>query len=181
MIYLKKTALFLSLVLILVCVFSSCAGNTESIENIPEGMKLFSGENVDYTAYVPETWNVDMSTGTLSAYVSPVDNSNITIAAYLLDNPAMKIDEYWAQYEEDFEKTFSDMNYEGEPKDITVDSLPAKQYTYTATVTDIQYKFMQTVCINSGKVYIFTYTSTPDLFDSHSDDINDIISTFKFN
>lgn len=177
----RKIALVISLLITVSVIFTACSGNSQNTDGIPEGMKLFSGENVDYTAYVPETWVVDMSTGTLGAYVSSVDNSNISIAGYVLDEAATTLDQYWKNYEEDYKKTFSDMEYTEDTKDITVDSLPAKQYTYTATVTGIQYKFRQVVCINSGKVYILTYTSTPDLFDSHTDDINDIISTFKFN
>ena len=159
-------------------ILSGCA---KSDTQTPSGMKLFSGENVDYTAYVPENWTVDMSTGTLSAYVSSVDASSVTITAMVMEDPKMTLDQYWESYKSDFESTFDDMEYEGDaPTAITLDGLAANKYVYTANVTGIQYKFMQVTCINAGKVYVITYTSTPEKYDGNISDVDNIIANFSF-
>ncbi len=176
----KLKAFFIS-ILAMLMLFTACANDTSN-SDIPEGMQLFSNENVDYTAYVPSDWTVDMSTGTLSAYVSSVDASNVTITGAILENTTMSLDEYWEGYAEDFKETFSDMKYEGEvPTTTTLDSLPANKYVYTATVTGNEYKFMQVVCITKAKVYVITYTSTPDMYDENIEDVEKILDTFTFN
>ncbi|MBE6636191.1 MAG: DUF1795 domain-containing protein [Ruminococcaceae bacterium] len=85
------------------------------------------------------------------------------------------IDEYWAYYEKNFAKTFSDMTYTEKGENMLLSGLKAKKYVYTATVTGDSYQFMQVVTIKNGYVYIFTYTSTKDLFESHLDDVNAIL------
>lgn len=174
-----KLKIAFAIILVLSTILCSCAKD----DGVPAGMKLFSGENVDYTVYLPEDWTVDMSTGTLSAYVSSVDSSSVTITAQVLETSkmTMSVDEYWESYKADFESTFDDMEYEGEvPVTTTLDGVPANKYVYTATVTGIKCKFMQLVCINAGKVYVITYTSTPDKYDNNIEGVDSIISNFSF-
>lgn len=176
----KLKALLISVIAVLL-LFTGCSnGNTADIE-APEGMKLFSNEHVDYTAFVPLSWTIDMSTGTLSAYVSSADSSNVSITAQALSAP-MSADDYWKSYEEDFKATFDDMEYEGDvPTTTTLSDLAANKYVYTASVTGNQYKFMQTVCVKGTTVYIITYTSTPDKYDSNLEDVYKILDNFSFN
>ncbi len=174
----KLKSLFLILVLT-VMIFSGCSRQSD-IE-VPDGMKLFSNEHTDYTAFVPVNWIVDMSTGTLSAYVSSADASNISITAQTLKAPTT-LDDYWKGFEEDFKATFDDMEYIGEhPTTTTLDKQPANKYVYTATVTGTQYKFMQIACIREMTVYVITYTSTPEGFDTNMENVEKILDNFSFN
>ena len=174
----KLKALFV-LLIISALVFSGCA-NTSDIE-APDGMKLFSNEHTDYTAFVPVSWIVDMSTGTLSAYVSSADASNVSITAQALETPTT-LNDYWKGYEEDFKATFADMEYEGEaPTTTTLSGEAANKYVYTATVTGTQYKFMQVVAIREMTVYVITYTSTPEAYDTNMEDVEKILDNFSFN
>lgn len=174
----KLKALFVLLILS-VMIFSGCA-KTSDIE-APDGMKLFSNEHTDYTAFVPVNWIVDMSTGTLSAYVSSADASNVSITAQALSAPTT-LDDYWKGYEEDFKLTFADMEYIGEaPTTTTLSGEAANKYVYTATVTGTQYKFMQMVCIKNMTVYVITYTSTPEAYDGNMEDVEKILDNFSFN
>ncbi len=174
----RLKSLFLILVLT-VMIFSGCSQQSDI--QAPDGMKLFSNEHTDYTAFVPVSWMVDMSTGTLSAYVSSADASNVSITAQALETPT-KLEDYWKGYEEDFKATFADMEYVGEaPVTTTLDKEPANKYVYTATVTGTQYKFMQVVCIREMTVYVITYTSTPDAYDGNMEDVEKILDNFSFN
>lgn len=176
----KLKALLISFIAVILLVTGCSSANQSDIE-APEGMKLFSNEHVDYTAFVPLSWTVDMSTGTLSAYVSSADASNVSITAQALSSP-MSADDYWKSYEEDFKATFDDMEYEGDvPTTTTLSGLAANKYVYTATVTGNQYKFMQTVCVNGTTVYVITYTSTPDNYESNLEDVYKILDNFSFN
>ena len=174
---LKALLITLLAVLIFVC---GCSGSSDGVE-VPEGMKPFSNEHVDYTAFIPLSWTIDMSTGTMSAYVSSSDASNISITAQALEG-SMTLDEYWKSYEEDFKATFGDMKYEGKaPTTTTLSGLPANKYEYTADVTNNSYKFMQVVCIKDTSIYVITYTSTPEQYDANLDDVYKVLDNFSFN
>ena len=175
----KLRSLFAILILT-VMIFSGCSGRQSDVE-APDGMKLFSNEHTDYTAFVPISWIVDMSTGTLSAYVSSADASNISITAQTLES-VTTLEDYWKGYEEDFKATFDDMEYVGEaPTTTTLSGEAANKYVYTASVTGTQYKFMQIVCIREMTVYVITYTSTPEGFDTNMEDVEKILDHFSFN
>ncbi len=175
---LKSLLITVLAVMLLLC---SCSGSSESEIEAPDGMKAFYNEHVDYTAFVPISWNVDMSTGTMSAYYSQSDFSNISITAQGLQT-AMTLDEYWAQYEESFKSTFKKMKYEGEiPTTTTLSGLAANKYVYTAKLAGETYKYMQVVCIKDATVYVITYTSDPDKYESHLDDVYKILDNFSFN
>ena len=54
------------------CLLAGC-GAKDNKSSAPKGMKLASGENVDYCMYVPENWKVDKSDLYTSAYFSSGD------------------------------------------------------------------------------------------------------------
>ena len=178
---------------------SMLASCSKADQFVPAGFKLASDKKADYSLYVPEGWIVDMSTGVTTAYVSKEDRSNISFMGFELSDAIINIgtpnggngeaegsdtennvpnistvDEYWAYYSSEFEKTFSDMTYEVEGENMLVSKNAAKKYVYTATVTGSEYKFMQIVTIKDGTVYILTYTARANVFDKHLEDVLDI-------
>ncbi len=179
-----------------ISVFASCS---KADQFVPAGFKLASDKKADYSLYIPEGWIVDMSTGVTTAYVSKEDRSNISFMGFELSDAIINIgtpdggngegegsdtendvpdistiDEYWAYYSSEFEKTFSDMTYEVTGENMLVSKIAAKKYVYTATVTGSEYKFMQIVTIKNGTVYILTYTARASVFDKHLEDVLDI-------
>ncbi|MBR5514855.1 MAG: DcrB-related protein [Clostridia bacterium] len=175
----KLKVLFIT-VLSCIILFSACTAQPQS--DIPKGMQLFSNDFVDYIAYVPNTWKISMSTQTLSAYVSSLDASNVTITAHTLDSleQSMSLEEYWGKYDSQLKDTFSDLEYVGKTGHFKLGGVKADKYVYTATVTGVKYQFMQAVCINNGTVYIITFTTTPELFEEHTENIEKILNTFEF-
>ena len=196
-----------ALLLVLVLSFSLCACAQDNTD-APEGMKLVDTETKNYSLYVPEHWSIDMSTGVVSAYASKADQSNISFTGFAVDTASLAketvvsdtgseieakgmIDVFWESYSEDFAATFGDtMKYidqDGKetdspaPAKTSLGGLAANKYTYTARVTGETYKFMQVVCIEAGYVYILTYTAVTEAFDSHLEDVESVISNFKFN
>lgn len=176
---------------------SLLASCSKADQFVPAGFKLASDKKADYSLYVPEGWIVDMSTGVTTAYVSKEDRSNVSFMGFELSDAIINIgtpnvsqgegsdtgndvpnistiDEYWAYYSSEFEKTFSDMTYEVMGENMLVSKIAAKKYVYTATVTGSEYKFMQIVTIKNGTVYILTYTARASVFESHLDDVLDI-------
>ena len=102
------------------------------------------------------------------------------MAAFDLDDPNMTAAAFWEKYEGDLLATFPDAVF-GETANTVVDgSVAAEQHTFTATVTGYEYEFMETVFVRGGTAYILTYTSTPDVFESHLDDVQSIVNSLKF-
>lgn len=170
--------------------FAFCACGSSDAENLPEGMKLVEVGTKAYSLYVPQSWEVDMSTGTISAYASMTDRSNISFSAFAVENTTT-LDNFWENYAGDFTSTFGgSMKYINEKGDEVDDPAPAKttlggiaanRYVYKAKVTGDLYKFMQITCLSSGTMYILTYTAVDEAYDSHIEEVEQIISAFKFN
>lgn len=173
----KKNVLSALLIAAAVCfsMLVSCGDNSTA----PIGFKEISDEALTYHFYVPDEWTTDISTGVTSAYFSGADPSSVSMTAFELDRSITSVDDYWSKYEEDFKSIFADFEYVN-ISECTLDSSPAKQYIYTATLTGEQYKFMQVVTIRNNQVYIFTYTALAEMYDSHIEDVLAILDYFDF-
>ena len=55
-----------------------------------------------------------------------------------------------------------------------------KSFEYTSSIADVNYKYRQIVVIYKNMFYIFTYTSTPEGYDLHADEVEQIIAKVKF-
>ncbi len=186
---LKK--IIIGLFALILCLCAVSCGDKD--DYVPAGFKRASDENADYILYVPDSWDVDMTTGVTTAKVSETDSSNISFIGFELDDAIVNVetqagtaegdeakadtlDRFWEYYSAEFSKTFSDMAYdEGENgANMIVSKQAAKRYTYSATVTGVEYKFMQIVVIKDGSVFILTYTAQKDVFDTHKNDVLEI-------
>lgn len=191
-------ALLLSLIM---CLALAGCGAEET--DAPDGMKVLEQASDSYTIYIPQDWVADVSTGFASAYVSTTDPSNISFMAYsipdgekLADGTAVNdLETFWKSYEEDFEKTFSDMEYETFGEDtsadgestalnytnIKLDGLDARKYVFHATVGGEEYTYLMVAALNGRDVYLLTYTATRNNFEGHLDEVDSVINNFKFN
>ena len=171
----KKTALallaLLCLLLALTCLVS-CAKKDEF--SPPTGMKLATDEQATFHFYVPEAWTVDYSTAAAGAYYSLSDPSSVSVMAWELPNTDSTVDDWWELNVGEIEKVFSDVAVES-AENATVDGVYAKKYTYTATLGEYAYRFQQVAAIKDGAVYLFTYTSLPENFDKHLEDVGQML------
>ena len=86
----------------------------------------------------------------------------------------LSLDEWWETNKTDLALVFTDFNEISE-ENTTLDELYAKRYTYTAKLGENSYKFLQEAAIKDGYVYVFTYTSLEDTFDSHLAEVEEIL------
>ncbi len=157
----------------------SLAGCSED-KYVPIGMKAISSDIIDYKIYIPTEWTADLSAGVVSAYYSDTDHSSINVTAFQLDSAETTASEFWKSYEEALKQTISELEYVVEAETMLWDGKGAEKYVYTGKLAGSEYKFMQVLMVTSGTVYIFTYTSTPELYDSHIEDVNKIIENMSF-
>ncbi len=169
----KKTAIILLVVIMLTAMLTGCK-NTD----IPDGMKTASADNVPYMFFVPMSWVSDVEDNISSAYYSVNDQSNVAVTAYAA---AMTVEEYWKLCCEDYQKTFTAFVFdEKDVKSAVLGGKNAKQYTYKIRVGEKSYKLMQTITQHDNIMYSLTYTASEENFDKHLDDVNTIISQFRF-
>ncbi len=171
----KNKLLLLLVLVLLTAAVASC--KSEDQYSAPAGFQTVSDENADYCFYVPDDWTADLSTAAAGAYCNSADPSSVSVMAWELEYSDSDLDDWWKTNTEDLALTFSNINVEDE-QNTTLDDNYAKRYTYTADLGPNTYKFMQEACIKNGSVYVFTYTSLTDTFDSHLDEVEEMLSFF---
>ena len=174
----KKIALVLLSLLMIVTLFSCKKDKSDA----PDGMFYEANDAVDYQIFFPEGWSIDRNDGMVSAHVSDSDSSNVSVTAFALPREYTTLDDYLdKEYLDYFSKNFSDMNVIEEFSEIEFAGNDARRLVFSATVGGNSYQFMQIVTLHyDGYLYILTYTSTPGAYNSHMEDVEKIISEFKF-
>ncbi len=171
----------LFLVVLLIFTLVSCS---KEESNIPEGMAYSENGAVDYYFYYPEEWTLDRNDGMVSVYANEKDHSNVSVTTFAAPDTVTSVDGYISMgetnYLEHLKSNFTDLEMLSDGEETTLGGVPARQYVFTATVAGDEYKFRQIIAFRYGYIYIFTYTSTLDAFDTHTDDVNSIVKEFTF-
>lgn len=147
-------------------------------EKTPSGMKIASGDNVEYVLYVPMSWICNSASGANSAYVNESGKPNFSVTSYSPD-VEMTASEYFEFAEKSYTANLAGYTRVSE-SDTKVHGIDAKSYVYTVTYGGVEYKIMQTITIYGGTVYSLTYTAPADAFEAHLGEVNTIISRFIF-
>ena len=170
------------------CALLSCGAKVVDGVTVPAGMRMIVSESKDYNLIVPDNWLTDTTVGMTSAYCEDAARSSVSVTANELSGlETTTIEDYWNGFSEQFLAAFPDFEMvDKEPSDVTVGAAnegsetKGVKYRYTATVGDTKYQWMQVLFIRNATIYIMTYTSTAEAYDSHLDDVNNIIAHFSF-
>lgn len=176
----KNLLLKISLVIVLLmcaAALASCGNNAGDPYAPPTGMVSATDEKADFCLFVPDEWVIDYSTAAAGAYYSASDPSSVSVLAWDLDYTDMTIDDWWETNMDEVSGVFGDINIETE-ENITMSDVYGKKYVYTATLGDFQYRILQAACIKSSTVYIFTYISVPENYDTHIEDVSEMLQFF---
>ncbi len=171
----KKIAIILA-VIILALPLTACGEGSDVA--VPNGMQLCTNDVINYNLFVPEEWTPSISTGAVGAYCSNEDPTNVSVMAWNVDS-TMTLDAWWESYKTDFDLVFDEMNMISD-ENATFGEVAAKRYTYTAKLGEHEYYYVQVACIHWSMVYVFTFTSTPENYETHSEDLEEMIEHFEF-
>lgn len=185
----KRFAAILALLLLTAFCFTACGEE----DGAPHGMQLASDPTiVDYSLYVPDDWMADLRSGVVSAYHSKNDASSVVMNQWNLSGlpeEITSVEGWWEQYVPVFEASFEEFTLETD-EEFVLDGVNGRRYVYTGKLytgnPDTEdgktaFRFMQVAVIRRGMVYVFTYTSTADVFESNLTDVNSILDAFRFN
>ncbi len=167
------------LVILTLVTLVSCSAKKDP--NIPDGMTYSENEAVDFYLYYPEEWILDRNDGMVSVRVSDKDRSNVSVTAFTAPSDVQNIEGYIKdEYIGLVEENFIDFTMLSEAEVSVLGGVESRRFVYTASVAGETYKFMQNITYRYGYIYIFTYTSTVEGFDTHIDEVNEISDAFEF-
>jgi len=200
-------SMFFMLIIFSVLFLGSCQNN-DKIENISTEIHLeelgetgIIAENkaVDFYFYFPENWILQRNDTMITIYLYSDDiiktnvnelstdeplsymiRPNVSADVFTLLEGYETIEDYWVNFAApSFRQVFENVVDESE-EDLTVDGVPAKKYTYTLSLSGIDFKFTQIIFFNKDRVYTLTYTSTEDKHATYISVLNTVAETFKF-
>ena len=168
-----KKIISLVLVICMALAFTAC-GNKDSA---PEGMKNVAPDSEKYYFYVPESWRTN-SGDIVGAYYSMSDRSNVSAMAY--GGEFETSEDYWNDFKTRSERVFESFSVVSENEAKVLDERNAIRYVYKITLDGKDYQCMQTVVSFSNILYVITYTAPESNYESHLEDVEKMLSNFKF-
>ena len=147
-------------------------------KHTPDGMKIASGENLEYVFYVPSAWVCNPENGMSEAYFSADDKSNVSVTSYVPEGTVSPQD-YFAEAEKRYQELFGEYTRTKEETRTVADR---KACTYYYTVKDGENTFcmMQTLFSYNEMIYSITYTATDKNFEGHMNDVEAMLRAFRF-
>ena len=145
----------------------------------PEGMKLASNKGIEYKFYVPKAWITDPEDDLTYAYYPESERSNVTVTSFVPDS-SMSVNDYFEKCELEYKELFGESYTRVSGPDARkVSGKSAHSYTYTFKAEGVDMKIMQTIFVVDSSFYAITYTARADKFDSHLDDVESMVDSFK--
>lgn len=144
----------------------------------PEGMKIASGDGLEYRFYVPESWITDTQSGASQAYVDESGKPNVTVTAYIPDD-TMTAEQYFKECEREYKDSLDGYEFIGE-EEREIGGRKAISYTYSVSYSGVDFTIMQTVFIYNDRAYSITYTAPSDIFESHMEEVESMLDSFRF-
>ena len=166
----------ISLIILAVLCLSMAACGKDS--GVPDGMQDVSGDGVAYSLYIPAAWNPshDIDGG----YYSQDDKSSISVTSYYPELDTPNIESYWNKCKESYGATYGNFTVVEEAVEVVLGGKAAASYVFTGEIGGTALKYRQIITIHGDKFYIMTYTSTPENYDLHKEEVKAVIENFKF-
>ena len=165
------------LVAVILCAAAVLTGCSKSDGH--DGYKMIANDACDFYFYVPETWTVSLSDGTVAAYCSPADMSSISVMPGELEYANSTVEDWWETYKTDFAAVYSEFTLL-EEYDAALDGAAGKCFVFTGKLGENTYRFDLTAVLKHSRLYMLTFTSTPALYENHTDTLDDMKEFFKF-
>ena len=144
----------------------------------PDGMKIASQSDIEYRFYVPTSWVCNSESSISEAYYPESGKPNVTVTSYSPDT-SMSVQQYFEACEKRYSEELQGYEFIGQTE-RTVDGRGAISYTYSANYENVKLRIMQTVFVYNDMVYSITYTAPDNIFDSHIQDVESMLSAFRF-
>ena len=150
------------------------------VDNIPDGMKLVTGNDVAYRFFAPTEWGVGDADAAALVYASETDRSNVTVVGYVPETDGYSVADYWENTEKHYKDALADYALTAEPREETMGGRKATVYEYGYTLGGVAYRCRQVICVYSYMIVVMTYTALPDNYDAHIADVEAMQGALTF-
>ncbi len=150
-----------------------------AVDNVPEGMKLVTDNDVAYRFFAPESWVTGDAEAAALVYASESDRSNVTVMGYAAPD-AYSVANYWEDTEKYYKDTLRDYTLVGEPTQSEMGGKRATVYEYTYSLGGVTYKCRQAICVYSYLIVVMTYTALPENYDAHMAEVEQMQGALTF-
>ncbi len=151
-----------------------------SVDNVPEGMKLITNNDVAYRFFAPESWVVGNAEAAALVYASETDRSNVTVVGYVPDAENYSVADYWENTEKYYKDALTDYTPTAEPTESKMGGKKATVYEYTYSLSGVTYKCRQSICVFGYMIVVMTYTALPENYDAHLTEVEQMQASLTF-
>ena len=151
-----------------------------NVDNIPEGMKLVTDNDLAYRFFVPDSWVVGNADAASLVYASESDRSNVTVVGYVPDAEGYSVADYWENTEKYYKDAFTDYTLLSEPAESKMGGKNATVYEYTYSLGGVTYKCRQSICVFGYMIVVMTYTALPENYDAHMAEVEQMQENLTF-
>lgn len=181
--FVRFTVLCLSL-LIIALPLISCEASDLGKGWVPAGMQQASGDDMPFRMFVPTQWKVGSSDGAVTAYSedASVSFTRVFYSDLVKEGKNPTLTEYYESFIPSMRDSVKDLEFLTEAEDLLIDgTFSAKKYVYTGKVSGVACQFMQVLFYAEKDLYLFTFTSAADNYQTYEESVNKILSNLLFN
>ena len=200
---LKKYA-YITMAVALTLIFTSCR---PAVDNISTEAELKNGGTgiladnsaVDFYFYYPENWTIhrndamiiiqtndadtletDVPEGVSGEPLAYMTAPNISAQVFSLLESYATVEDYWVNFAApSLRQVFQNVGPEA-AEELTVGGAAAKKYTYTLSLSGMDFKQSQIIFFRGRQVYSIIYTATEDKYDGYAEALGAVADTFVF-
>lgn len=133
-------------------------------------------KEVKVVVSAPDGWEAVESIGFLAHYSKDGASFMVKQEPYSGDN----LDKVVQEAKEIFENSFDNVEYAGEPENITVDGREAEKLIFTCEVSGLQMHFQYVFLFIGTDVYVITLGSSADSYNVFAADFEQFLSSINF-
>ena len=152
------------------------AGNPSSTTNTDTGSQDKQAGDVVVEITPPDGWTP------VEGSVLPVHYMKGTASFMVKAEPFSKatLDDVVTEALGMYQKSFDNLNVQGEVEPYTVDEKDARKLTFTCTISKMNMKYVYVYLFAADKTYVITFGDLASSFDSLNDDYETILSSIRF-
>ena len=171
-----------ALLLLLMCAGACASLSSCSPKEAHMGFQIISTDINEFILEAPDYWTVTSQNGYVCAKTDGYDGdeSNLSVTSFQMMEGITTPEEY---FDNAIVKSFgeaNDMQIISRDVDTKMGEEKAKKYVYTLDMYGQQYKYMMVVCAYGSRIYVFTYTSTEEFYETHELEMQYVLEYFTF-
>lgn len=153
--------------------------------NPPSAQRIYTRADLGFSCRLPMIWHLEEDPVTKGrshmAFLMRPEETGATVNVVVESLPAevTTIDHYWPAAMAHIGRRHE--NLKGlEQGTAEVGSQPARWHRYSVLHTGVQIEAIQYMTVHKGRAYVISYAATPESFDQHRKEFDQVVRSFRF-